>query len=95
MGASRRRALFVAVVVLTLALPAAALAAFPGTNTNESVRLNTPNDPDYDPAEPDGAPQASTNVFDDEYARFGFTVIGRTTRTAPRSTACSSSSSAS
>ncbi len=66
------RLLFIAVVVLTLALPAAAFAAFPGTNPSESVRLNTPDDPGFDPAEPDGAPQTSTNIFDNQYARFGF-----------------------
>ena len=59
--------------LLALATPAA-LAAFPGTNPSESVRINTPNDPGFDPCEPDNeeGPPTCTNVFDNEIERFGF-----------------------
>lgn len=66
------RLLFIALVVASLLIPAAAFAAYPGTNSNESVRINPPNDPGFDPAEPDGAQQTSTNIFDNQWARFGF-----------------------
>ena len=57
------------VLLLCLALPGA--AAFPGTNPDESVRLNPPDDPDFDCAESDGGGGCSS-VFDEEYERFGF-----------------------
>jgi hypothetical protein len=60
-------------VVLALTLPAAALAAFPGSDPNESVRVNTPNDPSFDRCEPDNEGGATcSNVFDQEIERFGF-----------------------
>ncbi len=61
-------------LLICLALPGMALAAFPGSNANESVRVNTPNDPLFDCAEPDDAPPsgACSNVFSEEYERFGF-----------------------
>jgi len=40
------------VAALALATPTAALAGFPGTDPDESVRINTPNDPDNDPRVP-------------------------------------------
>ena len=68
------RGIAAAIAALTLAAaPAAALAAFPGTDPDESVRLNTPNDPDFDHCESDDEQGADcSNVFDEEYERFGF-----------------------
>jgi hypothetical protein len=52
---------------------APALGAFPGSNPNESVRLNTPNDPGFDSCEPDNDGGATcSNVFDQEFGSFGF-----------------------
>ena len=61
--------LWIALVLsAALALPVAAHAAFPGSNPDESVRLNTPDDPDFDRCENDDAQgQTCTNVFDEEY----------------------------
>ena len=66
------------VAVLLLALAAPALAAFPGTNPDESVRVNTPNDPSFDRCEPDNeeGPPTCTNTFDQQYERFGFAPNG-------------------
>ena len=59
--------------VLALAVPSAALAAFPGSDPDESVRVNTPDDPDFDHCESDDEQGADcSNVFDEEYERFGF-----------------------
>jgi hypothetical protein len=64
-----------ALLALLLLTPAAfAVRQFPGTNPSENVRLNTPNDPDFDRCEPDdedGAPTCS-HPFDEQYERFGF-----------------------
>ena len=71
----RRRARRLAVAILGACLLAAApaLGAFPGTNPDESVRLNTPNDPDFDACETDNEGGATcSNVFDEELERFGF-----------------------
>ncbi len=38
---------------IALALPCAALAAFPGADPTESPRTNTPNDPGFDRCEAD------------------------------------------
>jgi hypothetical protein len=68
-------------VLLLLAAPALAVRTFPGTNPNESVRINTPNDPGFDSCEPDdedGAPTCS-NVFDEQYERYGFAPNGSQT----------------
>ncbi|MDX6722467.1 MAG: hypothetical protein QOD73_871, partial [Solirubrobacteraceae bacterium] len=46
-----RRVLLALLVVL--ALPAGALAAWPGSNPAESPRANTPNDPKFDRCEAD------------------------------------------
>ena len=64
--------------MVALIVPSAALAAFPGTNPNESVRINTPNDPGFDHCEPDDedGPPTCTNVFDEQYERFGFAPNG-------------------
>jgi hypothetical protein len=69
----RRARIAAPLVALGLLLPAAALAAFPGSDPNESVRANAPNDPDFDQCESDneGGSQCS-NVFDQEIERFGF-----------------------
>ena len=70
--AARLRAI-APLAALALAVPGAALAAFPGSNYDESVRLNAPNDPNFDECESDneGGAQCS-NVFDQEIERFGF-----------------------
>jgi hypothetical protein len=63
----------IAAVVAALALAAPAQAAFPGSDPDESVRINTPNDPDFDHCESDDEQGADcSNVFDEEYERFGF-----------------------
>jgi hypothetical protein len=64
------------VLVLLAAVPAVAYASFPGTNPDESVRANTPNDPHFDHCEPDQPPDQDpadcSNAFDEQYERFGF-----------------------
>jgi len=60
---------------MALALPAAALAAFPGTDPSESPRINTPNDPDFDHCEADDpktSPPRCSTYFDQQYGSFGF-----------------------
>ncbi|MEK6276709.1 MAG: S8 family serine peptidase [Actinomycetota bacterium] len=52
-----------------------AVAAWPGSDPAESVRINTPNDPDFDQCEPHEAgegTQTCTNTFGQQFARFGF-----------------------
>src|SRR2546423_5786447 len=72
MGTSRRR-VSLGAAVIALVVPAGALAAFPGTDPNESARANPPNDPGYDACEPDNqGGQQCTSVFDEEHSRFGF-----------------------
>ncbi|MEA2311186.1 MAG: hypothetical protein QOE28_1154, partial [Solirubrobacteraceae bacterium] len=62
-----------AAVAALLLVPSLALAAFPGSDPNESVRVNTPNDPDFDHCEPDDEQGADcSNVFSEQYERFGF-----------------------
>ena len=69
----RARRLAVAALIACLLAAAPALGAFPGANPDESVRLNTPNDPDFDSCEPDNEGGATcSNVFDEELERFGF-----------------------
>jgi uncharacterized repeat protein (TIGR01451 family) len=74
------RASVAALVVLIAAAPALAthipghVRKFPGDDPNESVRINTPNDPNFDHCErddEDGSPTCST-AFDEQYERFGF-----------------------
>jgi len=64
-------------VALALAVAGPALGDFPGMNPDESVRLNTPNDPKFDQCETDneGGPTCS-NTFDQETERFGFAPSG-------------------
>ena len=62
-------------VLLFAAAPA--FGTFPGTNPGESVRINTPNDPEFDRCEPDDEQGATcTNTFGQEYERFGFAPNG-------------------
>jgi hypothetical protein len=63
------------VVLLGLLVPAAAFAAFPGTDPSESPRANTPNDPGFDPCEsddPNTSPPRCSTYFDEQYGSFGF-----------------------
>ena len=77
-GLARLRRTATIAVAATIALSAVAFAAnpdFPGTDPNESVRINTPDDPDFDQCEPheDGeGTQTCTGVFNQEFERFGF-----------------------
>jgi hypothetical protein len=72
-GGARRVCWALLLLALALALPAVALAAFPGSDPDESVRANTPNDPGFDPCESDNAGGSTCgNVFDEQYERFGF-----------------------
>ncbi len=60
---------------LVLVLPAAAIAAFPGGNPNESPRANPPNDPAFDRCEVDDLdtpPLDCRTFFEEEYGLFGF-----------------------
>ncbi len=67
----RRAAL--ALGLLALAVPAGALAAFPGSNPAESPRANTPNDPDFDDCEVDDAQGGTAcSYFGEDYRLFGF-----------------------
>ncbi len=60
-------------LALALALPALAVAAFPGS-PGESPRINTPNDPDFDACEGDdeGAAGGCTTYFEEDARLFGF-----------------------
>ncbi len=74
MGAGRRTAALGAALV-ALALPCAALAAFPGADPTESPRVNTPNDPDFDRCEaddPDTPPADCDSYFEEQFGSFGF-----------------------
>jgi hypothetical protein len=60
-----------------LLVPGVAVAAFPGPESDPSVRANTPNDPDFDKCEPDDedtvpAENDCKGTFDQQYERFGF-----------------------
>ncbi|UJA21164.1 S8 family serine peptidase [Thermoleophilia bacterium SCSIO 60948] len=78
MGSGRARARLIALAVAVfglLALPAIALAAFPGTDPDESPRVNTPNDPEFDRCEADDEQtglESCTTYFDEEFRLFGF-----------------------
>src|SRR5947208_3029095 len=74
----RRTAVLAALAlgVLTTALVVADSRLFPGPPTDTDPRANTPNDPDFDKAEPDDpdmvcAPGACS-VFDEQHRLFGF-----------------------
>src|SRR5919109_325402 len=65
----------IAVLIAALALPGAALAAFPGSNPAESPRANTPNDPNFDRCEaddPDTSPPRCTSYWGEDFRLFGF-----------------------
>jgi hypothetical protein len=76
MGKGRpRRAVGLAIVLAGLAVPAAALAAFPGSDPAESPRANTPNDPGFDPCELDDVDTPGLDCatfFSEDYRLFGF-----------------------
>ena len=73
----RTRASLIA-LALVAALATVVVAAgrmFPGPPTDASPRINTPNDPDYDRAEPDdedGDFVPATSVFNEDNNLFGF-----------------------
>jgi subtilase family protein/VCBS repeat protein len=73
-----KKALFGLFALMALLIAAPALAAFPGSNPSESVRVNTPNDPKFDHCEPDDeqGPPTCSNVFDEQFPRFGFAPNG-------------------
>jgi hypothetical protein len=74
MGSGRRTAALAA-ALLALALPAAALAAFPGTDPTQSPRANTPDDPGFDRCETDdpNTPQGDCDsYFEEQFGSFGF-----------------------
>jgi hypothetical protein len=71
----RRGVSVLAIAVACLALPALAVAAFPGSNPGESPRANTPNDPGFDACELDDAdtPQLDCDSYwNEDYRLFGF-----------------------
>ncbi len=79
LGSNGFRLLVVIALLALAAVPALASArTFPGTDPNESVRVNTPNDPGFDHCERDDedGPPTCANVFDDQYERFGFAPNG-------------------
>jgi len=60
-----------------LALPAGAIAAFPGQSNDPDPRNDTPNDPEFDPCELDdaetpGAAPECTTFFEEQFGSFGF-----------------------
>jgi len=60
-------------VLIALALPCAALAAFPGSDPTESPRANTPNDPGFDRCEGDNQPAPTcSSYFEEQFGAFGF-----------------------
>jgi hypothetical protein len=73
-----RKALIGLLALAALLAAAPALAQFPGSDPSESVRINTPNDPDFDHCEPDDeqGPPTCTNAFGQQYERFGFAPNG-------------------
>ena len=78
MGGKRlHRAPALLAIALALVAPAAAVAAWPGSNPDESVRANTPDDPEFDRCESDNEGGADcSNVFNQDYERFGFAPSG-------------------
>src|SRR2546422_751755 len=67
------------------ALVAGQARIFPGPPTDTDPRANTPNDPDFDKAEPDdpdkavACPSAGCGVFDEQHRLFGFAPNGTKT----------------
>src|SRR4051794_3217791 len=79
LGSVGIRTLVALALLVLAAVPALASArSFPGTNPGESVRINTPNDPDFDRCERDDedGPPSCAQVFGDQYERFGFAPNG-------------------
>ncbi len=65
--------LAVAIATACVATPSLATAAFPGSDPDESPRLNTPNDPDFDNCEGDDEQAGpACSYFDEEFRTFGF-----------------------
>ncbi len=74
-GIRRRSAALFVALAAAFVVPAVALAAFPGTDPSESPRVNTPNDPGFDPCEaddPDTSPPRCSSYFDEQFGSFGF-----------------------
>jgi Subtilase family len=74
MGAGRRT-VAVAAALIAFGVPAVALAAFPGTDPNQSPRANTPDDPGFDRCETDDpdTPQGDCDsYFEEQFGSFGF-----------------------
>jgi Subtilase family/FG-GAP-like repeat len=73
-----RKVLIGLLALAALLVAAPALAQFPGSDPSESVRVNTPNDPDFDHCEPDDqqGPPTCANAFGEQYERFGFAPNG-------------------
>ncbi len=74
---SRSTVLFALLLVGGMAgLVAGAARMFPGPPTDTDPRANTPNDPDFDKAEPDDPDMAcapgACSVFDEQHRLFGF-----------------------
>src|SRR5919108_5036681 len=80
--AGRLRAAALAVLVLALLVAAPALGAFPGPEPDpsqfpESPRLNPPDDPEFDPCEPEDPTHnpdggSCDSYFSEQFERFGF-----------------------
>src|SRR5881628_1297184 len=74
----RRAAALVVLVALAAVavLGVAQTRTFPGPSTDTDPRANTPNDPDFDKAEPDDPDMAcapgACSVFDEQHRLFGF-----------------------
>src|SRR3989442_9839029 len=73
----RRTVLFTLLLVAGMAaLVAGQARMFPGPPTDTDPRANTPNDPDFDKAEPDDPDMAcapgACSVFDEQHRLFGF-----------------------
>ncbi|MDQ3728086.1 MAG: S8 family serine peptidase [Actinomycetota bacterium] len=63
--------------LVALAVPAGALAAFPGPSSDPDPRNDTPNDEGFDPCELDdeqtmGTPPECTTFFEEQFGSFGF-----------------------
>ena len=70
-----RRIAALGAALIALALPCAALAAFPGSDPAESPRANTPNDPGFDRCEgddPDTPAGDCDSYFEEQFGSFGF-----------------------
>jgi hypothetical protein len=71
------RWVMLAFCLAALAVPAVAVAAFPGDESNPDPRVDTPDDPDFDPCELDdeqtmGTPPECTTFFEEQFGSFGF-----------------------